>query len=143
MLNVSFKAAALSEWSSDLQLGQRTRTKRWARTPSNDEATRYGSTPMSTRRVRALGASFVCSVEKTRWPVSEACTAMRAVSWSRISPIRTTSGSCRRIERSPTEKVSPVFSETWIWLMPLTWYSMGSSTVTILRIMSLISLRAV
>jgi hypothetical protein len=35
---------------------------------------------MSTRRVSAPGASFVCSVEKTKWPVSDACTAICAVS---------------------------------------------------------------
>ena len=44
-----------------------------------------------------LGASFVCSVENTRWPVSAAWTAFSAVSRSRISPTMMMSGSCRRI----------------------------------------------
>ncbi len=65
--------------------------------------------PMSISRTGALGASLVCSVEKTRCPVSEAWTAISAVSRSRISPIRTTSGSCRRIARSPRAKVRPAF----------------------------------
>ena len=51
------------------------------------DETRNGWTPISTRRATALGASFVCNVEKTRWPVSEALMAMFAVSTSRISPI--------------------------------------------------------
>jgi len=37
-------------------------------------------------RVIALAASLVCKVEKTRCPVSAACTAIAAVSLSRISP---------------------------------------------------------
>ena len=43
-------------------------------------ATKYPGTPMSTMRVMALGASFVCSVLKTKCPVKEACTAISAVS---------------------------------------------------------------
>ena len=93
--------------------------------------------PMSISRTGALGASLVCSVEKTRWPVSEAWTAISAVSPSRISPMRTTFGSCRRIERSPRAKVRPAFSLTWIWLMPRRWYSTGSSMVMMLRLTSL------
>ena len=38
-----------------LQCWQSTRTRRWASTASSDEATRYGSTPMSTSRVSAPG----------------------------------------------------------------------------------------
>ena len=64
--------ATVGEGSICLHLGQSTRTSRWARTASSDEATRYGSTSISTRRVRAPGASLVWSVEKTRWPVSDA-----------------------------------------------------------------------
>ena len=41
---------------------------------------------MSTSRVRALAASFVWSVESTKWPVREAWIAISAVSLSRISP---------------------------------------------------------
>ena len=61
---------------------------------------------------------MVCSVENTRWPVSAACMAISAVSWSRISPIMITSGSWRRIERSALAKVRPIFGLTWTWLMP-------------------------
>ena len=60
---------------------------------------RNGSTPMSRSRVIELGASLVCSVLNTRCPVSDACTAIWAVSRSRISPTRMLSGSCRRIAR--------------------------------------------
>ena len=44
--------------------------------------------PMFIRRLIVLGASLVCSVESTRWPVSAALTAISAVSKSRISPTR-------------------------------------------------------
>ena len=44
------------------------------------EAIRNGFTPISINRVTAEGASFVCSVEKTKWPVNEALIAMDAVS---------------------------------------------------------------
>jgi hypothetical protein len=78
------------------------RTSRWASTPSTELATRKGSTPMSMQpRQRARAASLVCSVLNTRCPVSEAWTAVSAVSLSRISPTMTTSGSWRRIDRSP------------------------------------------
>ena len=72
-----------------------------------EDATKNGFTPMSTRRVTAPGASLVCSVEKTRWPVSDALMAMDAVSMSRISPIITTFGAWRRIERNAVANVSP------------------------------------
>ena len=87
--------------------------------------------PMSVRRLTALGASLVCSVESTRWPVSAASTAMCADSASRISPTITMSGSARIIERSPVAKVMPVFSLTWTWRMPSRRYSTGSSIVMI------------
>ena len=45
-------------------------------------------------------ASSVCRVEKTRWPVSAARSAVSIVSKSRISPTRMTSGSCRSALRS-------------------------------------------
>ena len=63
--------------------------------------------PMSRKRWSAATASVACSDDSTRWPVSAACTAMRAVSTSRISPTRMASGSWRRIERSPPAKVMP------------------------------------
>ena len=37
-----------------------------------------GSSPISSRRAMLSGAELVCSVESTRWPVSEASIAMRA-----------------------------------------------------------------
>ena len=40
-----------------------------------------------------------------------------------------TSGSARSIERSPWAKVSPARRFTWIWLIPGSWYSTGSSIV--------------
>ena len=49
------------------------------------------------------------------------------------------SGSWRRIERRPRAKVSPFFSFTGICVMPLSWYSTGSSMVMILSSSVLIS----
>ncbi len=86
---------------------------------------------MSSSRLTVDGASFVCSVESTRWPVSADCTAICAVSRSRISPIMITSGSWRTIERSAFANVRPICGLTWIWLIPAIWYSTGSSTVRI------------
>ena len=77
----------------------------------------------------ALGASLVCSVENTRWPVSEAWIAISAVSRSRISPTRITFGSWRRIERRPLAKVRPIFGFTSICPTPGSWISTGSSMV--------------
>ena len=37
------------------------------------------------------------------------------------------------IERSRAAKVRPICGFTWIWVMPFSWYSIGSSTVKILR----------
>jgi hypothetical protein len=42
------------------------RTRRCAINARVEEATRKGFTPMSIKRVTALGASLVCSVENTR-----------------------------------------------------------------------------
>ncbi len=55
-----------------MQFGQIRRPRRCASTAMMEEAIRNGSTPMSIIRVIAEGASFVCSVESTRCPVSEA-----------------------------------------------------------------------
>ena len=63
--------------------------------------------PMSSSRCSADTASVACSDESTKWPVSADCTAIRAVSTSRISPTRMTSGSWRRIDFSPPAKVMP------------------------------------
>ena len=86
--------------------------------------------PSLVSRVTAPTASLVCSVESTRWPVCAACTAISAVSRSRISPTRMTSGSWRRIERSAAANVMPCRSFTSVWLMPASRYSIGFSTVT-------------
>ena len=59
-----------------------------------------GSMPMSirrtTRRQRVVGVQG----REHRWPVSAARRQVCAVSWSRTSPTRMTSGSWRRKERS-------------------------------------------
>ena len=62
-----------------------------------------------------------------------ACIAILAVSSSRISPTSSTSGSLRRIVRSPRAKVSPPLGEISIWLIPRIWYSTGSSIVITTR----------
>ena len=93
-------------------------------------ATRYGATPSSSNRVSALGASLVCSVDSTRWPVSAACVAISAVSASRISPTSITSGSWRNSARNAVANVTPIFSFTGTCGTP-SWYSIGSSTVRI------------
>ena len=85
--------------------------------------------PISIRRVIADGASLVCSVERTRWPVSAASTAICAVSRSRISPTMMTSGSARIIARRPLAKVRPAWSLTCTWVIPSIWRSTGSSMV--------------
>ncbi len=54
----------------------------------------------SMMRSTVLGAVLVCSVPKTRCPVSAVSMAMAMVSRSRISPTRTMSGSSRRAARS-------------------------------------------
>jgi hypothetical protein len=77
--------------------------------------------------VIAPGASLVCRVEKTRWPVSDAWSASSAVSGSRISPTMTMSGSWRSTVRSAATKVNPILLLIWDWLMPSSWYSIGSS----------------
>ncbi len=48
-----------------------------------------------TSMIRSIvwGASWVCRVPKTRWPVSAAVSAIEIVSRSRSSPTRMTSGS--------------------------------------------------
>jgi hypothetical protein len=72
-------------------------------------------------------------VERTRWPVSAASTAICAVSRSRISPTMMMSGSARIIERRPEANVRPAFGLTCTWVMPSTWNSTGSSIVMMLR----------
>ena len=43
-----------------------------ANTPSIVAVIKNGGIPMSRRRITVAGASLVCSVLKTVWPVSEA-----------------------------------------------------------------------
>ncbi len=107
------------------------RASRWATTQSSADAVRKLSIPIFASRVIVPGASLVCRVDSTMWPVSADSIAIRAVSASRISPTMMMSGSARRIERSPAAKVSPAFRLTLIWLMPSIRYSTGSSIVMI------------
>ena len=53
----------------------------------------FSSEKTSTMRSTASAADMVWSVANTRWPVSAAVKAVWMVSWSRISPMRMTSGS--------------------------------------------------
>ena len=76
------------------------RARRCAVIRITDEAMLNGATPMFIRRVRVDGASLVCSVDSTMWPVCAALIAMSAVSRSRISPTMMMSGSWRRNARS-------------------------------------------
>ena len=86
---------------------------------------------MSSRRVIVSGAEFVCSVENTRWPVSEASMPVAAVSWSRISPTMITSGSARRNARMATANVKSILGWTCTWRRPACVISTGSSAVQI------------
>src|SRR6478735_3398428 len=52
----------------------------------------------SMMRLIVCAAELVCSVPNVRWPVSAILSADSTVSRSRISPIRTMSGSSRRAE---------------------------------------------
>ena len=69
----------------------------------------------SMMRDSACDVSLVCSVAKTRWPVSAMVSANWIDSRSRISPTRSTSGSARRAERraSSNECVS-VPTSRWL-----------------------------
>ncbi len=88
--------------------------------------------PISTSRVTALGASLVCRVDSTRWPVRAASTPSWAVARSRISPIMMMSGSDRRMAGRMAAKFRPALWLTCTWLMPSSRYSTGSSTVMML-----------
>ena len=63
-----------------------------------------------------------------------ACSAMPAVSWSRISPTRMTFGSCRRMARNAEANVTFCLGSTWICVIPDSSYSTGSSTVMMLTV---------
>ncbi len=56
---------------------------------------------------------------------------MDVVSWSRISPTSTMSGSCRNAERNTVAKSKPILLLTCTWLIRGKRYSTGSSTVII------------
>ena len=87
---------------------------------------------MLAKRPMTSNTLLACTLVNTWWPVSAACTAICAVSASRISPTMILSGSWRRMERRPRAKVRPFFSLTGICSTPASWYSIGSSMVTIL-----------
>lgn len=52
-----------------------------------------------------------CAGWRARCPVMLACTAISAVSRSRISPTKMTSGSCRRMARRADANVTPCFGQ--------------------------------
>ena len=89
--------------------------------------------PMSSSRTTLSAALLVCSVESTRWPVSDASTPVLAVSASRISPTMITSGSARMKLRMAAANVQPIFGLTCTWRSPGCVISIGSSAVQILR----------
>ena len=91
----SFVALTISR-----QSGHTRRVSRCATRQVSVAARRPGSTPMSVNRRMAEAAVCEWIVEHTRWPVMAARTAICAVSSSRISPTRITSGSERRIVRA-------------------------------------------
>ena len=93
--------------------------------------------PMSRRRVTPPAALFVCRVEKTRCPVRALRMVISAVSGSRTSPTIMMSGSWRSIDRSPWAKEKPILGWTWSCVMPVSWYSMGSSIVRIFTFVAL------
>ena len=131
-MNPARSSASGGMSSGCLQCVHSLRASRCAVIRITDEATLNGATPMFSRRVSVVGASLVCSVDSTRWPVCAALIAMSAVSRSRISPTMMMSGSCRRNARSAAAKVRPAFSLTLTWLMPGSWISAGSSAVEML-----------
>jgi len=97
---------------------------------------------MSINRVTALAASFVWRVLKTRCPVMAAWMAISAVSTSRTSPTRITSGSWPENGTETAGEGQPDLGFTWICAIPPSWYSTGSSIVTMFLSGELIRLRA-
>ena len=70
----------------------------------------------------------MCSVPRTRWPVSDAVMASEMVSRSRISPTMMTSGSSRSEPRSAAPKDFVwVCTSRWVMWQPFGWktYSIG------------------
>ena len=76
--------------------------RRIPRTPVIEEASRKGSMPMLMSRAKTPEVLPEWMVLMTKCPVSPACTAIWAVSASRISPIMMTWGSCRMSDRKAT-----------------------------------------
>src|SRR4029450_13671934 len=107
-----------------------THLKAWEKRGRTWRSSFLGKTP--TMRSMVLLASIVCSVESTRWPVSDASSAIEIVSTSRISPTRITLGAWRRAARRARAKVW-VSAPTSRWLIvdfTCGWrYSIGSSIV--------------
>ena len=93
---------------------------------------RSAGTAPTSRRWRAATTS-------RRGRSSADCTAIRAVSSSRISPTRMTSGSWRRIDFSPLANVTSARRLICIWLTAGNTYSTGSSIVITLSSLRLIS----
>src|ERR1043166_9559561 len=86
----------------------------------------------STMRLMVCAAEFVCSVPKVRWPVSAMRSADSTVSRSRISPMRTTSGSWRSaLRRAFENECVSACSSRWLTTQFLCWWrnSTGSSMV--------------
>ena len=79
-------------------------TKRWAIMRFNEGAMMDGLTPRSTRRGMAPTAELVQG-GKNEMAGKRRAMAISAVSKSRISPTKITSGSCRKMERRPLAKV--------------------------------------
>ena len=114
-------------------------TSRWQmmprRAPASESRTCFCSCggKKSMTRLMVSAASVVCSVDMTKWPVSEAASAALTVSRSRISPTRMTSGSWRIAARSAVAK-SAVSTRTSRWLiiesLSKCSTSIGSSIVT-------------
>ena len=86
----------------------------------------------SMMRLIVCAAELVCSVPNVRWPVSAIFSAASTVSRSRISPIRTMSGSSRSAARSASPKLLvSLCTSRWLTRQFLCWwmYSIGSSIV--------------
>src|SRR3954469_9072749 len=114
-------------------------TRRWQMIPRSEPASARRTCfcscggKKSMMRLIVSAASVVCSVDMTKWPVSAAARPSFTVSWSRISPTRMTSGSCRIAARIAVTK-SSVSTRTSRWLtiaILSKWRtSIGSSMVT-------------